>query len=425
VFLLSEFLEQISLRMTRWSSRSTTFRRSFVHHVRGRYSVVPARIREVPGFTTLDLFAGGGGLTEGFRRAGAYEVVAAVESDEAAAATFHANHRPEQILVGDIEGWREGIPLVDVVLGGPPCQGFSQLGLGDPDDPRNRLWEEYFRVVELARPRVFVLENVTAFQRSREFPDFLSRCSRAGYSRPWVGTLNANAYGTPQRRLRTIAIGVRDGARGERDPASAIAATIPRMDGGGLEAIRYLASEPLTDALPIRSYAFDDVHGRERQAAGPFPGSELHLARRPTPESLARYRHIKPGQNRHALPVHLQTPGWRKHKTGSGDVMGRLEWGKPSVTIRTEFFKPEKGRYLHPEEDRPLTHREAAVLQGFSDDYLWCGGKIEIARQIGNAVPPPLAEAIAKAVLGWLTAPEDTLTLAAAAPSGQLTFTAK
>ena len=86
---------------------------------------------------------------------------------------------------------------------------------------------------------------------------------------------------------------------------------------------------------------------------------------------------------------------WREHSTGANDVLGRLEWHKPSVTIRTEFFKPEKGRYLHPSQDRALTHAEAAVIQGFDDRHLWCGSKLAIAKMIGNAVPPPLAEAIA------------------------------
>jgi DNA (cytosine-5)-methyltransferase 1 len=123
---------------------------------------------------------------------------------------------------------------------------------------------------------------------------------------------------------------------------------------------------------------------------------ELHITRRPTELSLARFRAIPPGGSRKNLPDELMTECWRKHKSGAGDVMGRLSWDKPSVTIRTEFFKPEKGRYLHPHEDRPITHAEAALIQGFPEDFLWCGTKTSIARQIGNAVPPPLARAIAE-----------------------------
>ena len=111
-----------------------------------------------------------------------------------------------------------------------------------------------------------------------------------------------------------------------------------------------------------------------------------------------------PGGGRFDLPRHLLPPCWANKPTGTTDVMGRMMWNRPSLTIRTEFFKPEKGQYLHPQWDpedpenrvnRPITHREAALLQTFPPDYLWCGTKIEIARQIGNAVPVKLASAIA------------------------------
>jgi DNA (cytosine-5)-methyltransferase 1 len=116
---------------------------------------------------------------------------------------------------------------------------------------------------------------------------------------------------------------------------------------------------------------------------------------------------VPPGGNRFDLPEKLLPDCWRNKPTGTTDVMGRLEWDRPSLTIRTEFFKPEKGRYLHPQWDaddpsrrvnRPITHWEAARIQGFPDDFVWCGSKIEIARQIGNAVPVGLAAALAKHV---------------------------
>lgn len=99
---------------------------------------------------------------------------------------------------------------------------------------------------------------------------------------------------------------------------------------------------------------------------------------------------------------YLSTPSWDDHTTGTGDVMGRLRLGEPSVTIRTEFFKPEKGRYLHPTEPRPITHYEAARIQGFPLDFRWCGSKTDIARQIGNGVPIPLGTAIASAIHAYL-----------------------
>jgi DNA (cytosine-5)-methyltransferase 1 len=140
-----------------------------------------------------------------------------------------------------------------------------------------------------------------------------------------------------------------------------------------------------------------------RKVPGRYTAEELHITRRYEDISKKRFRSIPEGGNRFDLPDLLKAPCWIKHTTGSGDVMGRLVWDRPSVTIRTEFFKPEKGRYLHPEEHRALTHHEAARLQGFPDTFDWCGPKLEIARQIGNAVPVPLAQALARHLANGLT----------------------
>ena len=126
--------------------------------------------------------------------------------------------------------------------------------------------------------------------------------------------------------------------------------------------------------------------------------------------SLERYDHVPPGGGRFDVPDHLLPRCWREKASGTTDVMGRMRWSMPSHTIRTEFFKPEKGSYLHPQWDeagthrvnRPITHYEAALLQDFSEDHLWCGSKIEIAKQIGNAVPVGLARALAAHIAGHL-----------------------
>src|SRR5262249_50073181 len=133
---------------------------------------------------------------------------------------------------------------------------------------------------------------------------------------------------------------------------------------------------------------------------------DLHVSRTPTAVSVQRYKIIPPGGNRfdlQRLAPELTPPCWIKKTSGGTDLFGRLWWDRPAVTIRTEFFKPEKGRYLHPEQNRPITHREAARLQSFPDDFKFCGSKIEIAKQIGNAVPPLLAKNIAQMVLKLLS----------------------
>jgi DNA (cytosine-5)-methyltransferase 1 len=145
------------------------------------------------------------------------------------------------------------------------------------------------------------------------------------------------------------------------------------------------------------------------EIAGGFKLHEINIGRNYQAKSIERYDLIPPGGNRTALPDRLLYDCWKNH-TGSQDVLGRLEWSKPALTIRTEFFKPEKGRYLHPQWsqngrrfNRALTHAEAALIQGFDDQHLWCGTKVEIARQIGNAVPPPLAQAVAQKIMKALT----------------------
>jgi len=146
---------------------------------------------------------------------------------------------------------------------------------------------------------------------------------------------------------------------------------------------------------------FDEVRTRvgDRELPGAFSPRELHFSRTYQRISRKRFAKIPEGGSRANLPDDLKAPCWRRHTTGSMDVMGRLHADRPSVTIRTEFFKPEKGRYLHPTENRAITHYEAALLQGFPDSHRFIGSRTAIARQIGNAVPIPLGAAIARQLL--------------------------
>ena len=345
---------------------------------------------------TLDLFAGAGGLTQGFVEAGGYSSRGAVEIDLEAAASFRANHG--EVHAGDIEEWLTSCPVpeVDVVIGGPPCQGFSLLGKRDATDLRNGLWRQYARTLLLAAPRYFVLENVGAFLMTPEFAALTAATRQDGLLADYAfdaAVLNAADYGAAQNRRRTIVIGHR------RDvPAPGLPE--PTRVGSPRTVREAWAGVPLTPTgvdLPDRRLVTADA-----TFPGPFRSDELHLTRNFAKRTLDRIQSIPPGGNRFDLPDHLLPPCWQNHRSGAGDVMGRLYWDRPSVTIRTEFFKPEKGRYLHPSEHRAITPFEAARIQGFPDDYLWVGSKTSISKQIGNAVPVPLAKAIAEhlALLG-------------------------
>lgn len=324
--------------------------------------------------TVLDLFSGAGGFTRGFAEAG-FVPIFAVEFDKAAAETYEANFGPH-CTTADINTVKE-FPKADVIIGGPPCQGFSNLGAHIPDDPRNQLWRHYVRAVKQTMPLVFVVENVPPLLNSEEGQELIRQTEKLGY-KVEGRILNSANYGAAQVRKRTIIIGSRIG--------SPIFPNQTHVDPRK----RDLVTQHLSDWVTVR------------QVIGDLPkkptGREWHIGRNPTAMSLERYGHIPPGGNRWNLPPHLMPDCWKRKTKGGTDLFGRLHWNQPSVTIRTEFFKPEKGRYLHPSENRPITHREAARIQGFPDDFKFIGSKIAVAKQIGNAVPVKLAHAIAQAV---------------------------
>lgn len=342
--------------------------------------------------TSIDLFAGAGGLSLGFHLANlGYKPVFAVEHDHAAAATFDRNFGCD-VFAGDIEDGPD-YPEADIIIGGPPCQGFSPLGRDRDAQSRariNGLWKHYLDAVRTIRPKAFVIENVPEFQRSAQFADLLhlleTDTELSAYSAVY-GVLNAAAYGVPQTRQRSILVAIRDHEGDLPWPPQ------PTHGPDSPNGTPYVTVREVIGDLPPRTC------GVEPYIVGDV--QHLHFGRRPLSTSMERYKAIPPGGNRFHLMRNRPdiTPAcWANKPTGTTDVMGRLWWDRPSTTIRTEFFKPEKGRYLHPTANRVISHREAARLQTFPDWYVFEGTKVEIARQIGNAVPPVLGKAIAEYV---------------------------
>lgn len=347
----------------------------------------------------LDLFAGAGGLTAGFHQASKrFRSVSAVEMDLAAAASYEATFGEGIVHAQSIQDWlaEDDVPTnVDIIVGGPPCQGFSTLGKQDVEDDRNSLWHQYAETIVKARPKYFVVENVAAFAKSRQFQDFKEAIQPGGILSDYdfdYDVLNAADFGAFQSRKRAVLIGHR---RGLAAPGLPKPTHSPKQHRTVEEALKGVPWNTTSNDLPQdRTVEFGG-----KVFAGSFTPGELHLGRDYAQLSLDRFARIPAGGNRFNLPEQLKADCWKKHTTGSGDVMGRLHWEKPSVTIRTEFFKPEKGRYLHPVADRAITHYEAAILQGFPLDHKFVGSKTAIARQIGNAVPIPLGKAIAGQLL--------------------------
>ena len=338
----------------------------------------------------IDLFCGAGGFSLGFenhRFGGGFRTVLALDNDEAAVGTYRKNFE-SPVTHRRIEDWLKGkprVPRADVVIGGPPCQGYSKLNRNRKGDDRRSLWQEFLQVVEVSGAPIFIMENVTPILRSAEFQLIIVASHHLGFNVE-AYQLNSADYGVPQKRVRAFIVGWRPGRVYAPTKPPPTHAEPGKGDG-------------LPEWLTVGDAILDLPKPEEFDVRHCAPPLDLHFARKVAESSLSRYRHIPEGGNRFDLirhAPHLCPRCWKRKPKGSTDVFGRLKRDEPSLTIRTEFFKPEKGRYLHPIQHRALTHREAARLMGFPDDFVFHGAKLEIARQIGNAVPPPLAGAVSR-----------------------------
>jgi len=367
-------------------------------------------LREGRSFKLIDLFSGAGGLTLGFTEVFGhrFKSVWANDFNEHAAKTYNLNFGVH-CATGDILDLLNQsdlkIPRADVVIGGPPCQGFSLLNRNRKEDPRKQLWRPYLEVARRSHATVFLIENVPQLLGSAEHKQIIETATAMGFKTVWA-KLCAADFGVPQTRRRAFILGCNF-----VDPSTVFP---PKKT-------HFCANQ----TLPFRTdrndtgYVMDPQPWRTvRDAIAELPlpvGNEirsepspldLHFGRTPTEISKKRYKAIpKEGMNRFDLQRRAPelTPGcWIRKEKGGTDLFGRLWWDKPAFTIRTEFFKPEKGRYLHPVQHRPITHREAARIQSFPDSFKFVGTKIEIAKQIGNAVPPLLAARVADCVYALL-----------------------
>jgi DNA (cytosine-5)-methyltransferase 1 len=332
-------------------------------------------------YKIVDLFAGAGGLTHGFVESG-FVPILAVEKEHDFAETYAANFGNHVLTrdIADIVGSNSIEVLSDVVVGGPPCQGFSNLTGNRASDPRRAMWKFFMNVVESSDCKVFLCENVPNLLTSAEGRGIVDRARELGFhvDDDSIGILKTSDFGVPQNRRRAIILGSRLGP-----------IALPKPSGARTTVREAFAGIPLKP-------------NKTELLKNPARGPDLHIGRNPTELSLQRYALVPPGGNRfdlqHAAPE-LTPACWIRKQQGGTDIFGRLEWDAPArCTIRCEFYKPEKGRFLHPSENRPITHWEAARLQTFPDSFAWVGNKVRIAMQIGNAVPPLFAKVLASHV---------------------------
>lgn len=341
-----------------------------------------------------DLFAGVGGMSQGFKMAGGFDVTFAIEYDAEIAGAYRKNHIGTNVYAmdikdADVEELSEKYPDIDVIIGGPPCQGFSQKGKRlSLFDQRNYLFQQYVRFVEKFRPKYFVLENVpniittaNGFFKNQIIEAF----SHLGYEVAY-GILCAADYGVPQDRnraffvgqLHRLQIGLPVPSKAKTTLKEAIYDLPFIPSGGGAEIMAY-------DKKPFSDY---QVMMRKNSKA-----VYNHTATNHSATALRRLAMIPKGAGKEVLPLEERT------KSIYSGTWSRMIEDDVSVTITTRFDTPSSGRFTHPVLDRCITTREAARIQSFPDTFRFYGSKNSQMKQVGNAVPPLLAKAVAEQIL--------------------------
>lgn len=346
-----------------------------------------------PKFTVLDLFCGAGGLSLGLTRAGLTTILA-VDNNKAALQTYSTNlgsHAIELDLSKDIT-----LPPTTIVVGGPPCQGFSSAGLRRRNDYRNSLVYCFARTVAELRPIAFIFENVEGFLTAEggdRVIELLEPLISAGY-RIHLRKINAANYGVPQHRKRVVAIGGLGW-----NPSFPLPTHSAFGAPGAQRAVRGLRQTPtISDALMgLPQPALESPGNPQGHFYRPLKGVDLQRA-------IA----LKPGQTMRDLPAELQHKSFQRRafrRVMDGTPTER-RGGAPSGIKRLKPDEPSKAitggacaEFLHPIEHRPLTIRECARLQTFPDDFEFCGSSTEQMQLIGNAVPPLLAQVIGQSLV--------------------------
>jgi DNA (cytosine-5)-methyltransferase 1 len=353
----------------------------------------PLESRPRNGLVAIDLFAGAGGFSLGAFRAG-FQVAAALEFETKACDTYRKNlierlQQPTRLVAKDIlevapEDFRKSARIssgeCDLLLGGPPCQGFSQhrLNGAGENDPRNRLLLRYFEYVEEIRPKFFLVENVPGMLRQShaEFlTEFYRSARRANYELLDPIILNARDFGVPQNRKRVFIVG-RDLKIDVSFPPWPPEKTHGKLD------------EKYADQSRVKPWV--SCGSVFTDAVSPNDPNNLHMQH--TPELIEVFKSTPANggsrsESSRVLPCH------KKHD-GHKDVYGRIDPSKPGPTMTTACINPSKGRFVHPTEHHGITVRQAARIQSFPDWFEFSGGLMASGAQVGNAVPVLLASVL-------------------------------
>ena len=355
---------------------------------------------------TIDLFAGCGGLSCGFEKAGFY-ITDAVECDKDIAKSYEFNHKQTRVIADDIRNVSGGgvfaYGCADVIIGGPPCQGFSMAGArirknGVIEDSRNYLFKQYFNIVQSVRPKVFVIENVKGIQtlkRGAVFKEIIDIFSDAGNfdGKPYhlqYKVMKARECGIPQARERMFIIGCQNEFLFDTVLERAKANIIKQYPDFFAPVTVWQAisnlSAPTSDGV-VDSLRPDNAYQQFLAGDGK---TYNHIESHHSEKAVARMARVGIDENFTVLNENINS-------VHSGSY-GRLNPDGVAPTVTTRFDTPSGGKFIHPYENRTVTPREAARLQSFPDSFMFVGSKTAICRQIGNAVPPKLAYVIANMV---------------------------
>lgn len=347
----------------------------------------------------IDLFAGCGGFSLGFENAG-FDIISAVEFDKNIAKSYEINHANVKVIADDIknvdnnETFKYG--CADIIIGGPPCQGFSMAGArirnGFIDDPRNYLFKHYFNVVKIVRPKMFMLENVKGIltlDSGKIFKEIkkLFEDSDNFDGKPYKiqhKVIKAKDFGIPQNRERVVIIGSQIGFDLENEIEKTkieISKIIPTFfdEVSIWDAISNLPSPTYDGIVEVTKYESD----YQKLLKSNNTIISNHYKTKHSEKAVERMKQIKINENYTSLNEDIKS-------VHSGSY-GRLDPCGIAPTITTRFDTPSGGRFIHPFEDRTLTAREAARIQSFPDKFEFYGNKSSVCKQIGNAVPPKLA----------------------------------
>ena len=352
----------------------------------------------------IDLFSGVGGFSCGLEKAG-YNILVANEIDEQISKSYVKNHKNTIMLNCDVSEFNAkfsklklNTSKIDLVVGGPPCQGFSMAGARIRknifiEDPRNYLFKKYFDVIKKIEPNFFIIENVVGLASMnggaiiREIENIFnddSNFKKGGYYIQ-KKIFETDKIGVPQKRKRFIIIGSKTPFNLDEIIKRVLESHTKFSTRATLsDAISDLAFMSHNKYLENQNYLIDATSNYQKLMRFNSETLTNHTLFNHSEIVKERIKKIKPGENWKSLPESI--------KSVHSGAYGRLEWNKPAMTVTTRFDTPSAGRFIHPSEHRTITVREASRIQSFPDNYVFYGNKTSICKQIGNAVPPYLGE---------------------------------